>query len=487
MKKKIYFRADASVDIGYGHFIRTLALASILKEHFDCIFFTVAPSSYQRTEIEKVCRCEVLCHDTHFEDFLSYINGNEIVVLDNYFFDTLYQQKIKEKGSNLVCIDDMHDKHYVADIVINHAINESEKFSVEPYTQLCLGYDWALLRKPFYDIVPSVVKESGSILNVAICFGGSDLYDFTDYFAQILLREKNIYQIQAIVGDGYQARKQLSSSKIQYLRNLSAKEMANVFHSVDLVILSASTVCLEALSCQALVAAGYYVENQKEVYADYVRERLVLPLGDLRDLIKNDFLTLSNILEPLRKIGNLRRLVGFENIPLNYIRLFCNSFDIKNYEVNGLFFVDYRNLSENQHKEIWQIRNHASIRCWMEHPELISWESHRLFVSRLSHSYRKLYWGIYKSELLIGSVNIEFITSTQVERGIFLHPNYIEQSLGREVERALSVILHNLHITTITAKVLKKNPRSLHFHIREGYTHITSDDKYDYLLKQLRE
>ena len=30
--KKIYFRADAGADIGYGHFIRSLSLASILKD-----------------------------------------------------------------------------------------------------------------------------------------------------------------------------------------------------------------------------------------------------------------------------------------------------------------------------------------------------------------------------------------------------------------------------------------------------------------------
>ncbi len=28
-----------------------------------------------------------------------------------------------------MCIDDMHDKHYVADVVINHALSESILFS----------------------------------------------------------------------------------------------------------------------------------------------------------------------------------------------------------------------------------------------------------------------------------------------------------------------------------------------------------------------
>ena len=51
--KKIYFRADASAQIGYGHFIRTLAIADMLKSEFDCTFFTVSPTEYQVGEMTK--------------------------------------------------------------------------------------------------------------------------------------------------------------------------------------------------------------------------------------------------------------------------------------------------------------------------------------------------------------------------------------------------------------------------------------------------
>ena len=36
--QKIIFRADAGAGIGYGHFIRSLALADMLKNDFDCVF-----------------------------------------------------------------------------------------------------------------------------------------------------------------------------------------------------------------------------------------------------------------------------------------------------------------------------------------------------------------------------------------------------------------------------------------------------------------
>ena len=101
--QKIYFRADASATIGYGHFIRTLALADMLKDDFDCTFFTCHPTSYQVSEMEKVCPFIPLQEETHSADFLSHLQGDEIVVLDNYFFTTDYQLAIKQKGFRLVC------------------------------------------------------------------------------------------------------------------------------------------------------------------------------------------------------------------------------------------------------------------------------------------------------------------------------------------------------------------------------------------------
>ena len=104
MKPKVYFRADAGAEIGYGHFIRTLALADMLKDDFDCTFFTQCPTSYQRREVEKVCRlAELPADDSKFDIFLDCLRGDEIVVLDNYFFTADYQRLIKRKGCRLIC------------------------------------------------------------------------------------------------------------------------------------------------------------------------------------------------------------------------------------------------------------------------------------------------------------------------------------------------------------------------------------------------
>lgn len=281
-KRKIFFRADAGAAIGYGHFIRSLALADMLKEDFDCTFFTQTPTDYQIREASKVCRLESLpADDTRFGLFLERLCGDEIVVLDNYFYTTEYQQAIKDKGCRLVCIDDMHDKHYVADVVINHGIDKASLLDVEPYTRLCIGLEWALLRRPFLEAAErgTLHRKADRIEKVAVCFGGSDAMDFTGRFVARLL-QTSVREITAVVGDGYKPKDSLAhDTRVNYCSRLSAEEMAEVFTNADAVFCSASSVCLEALACGAKVAAGWYVDNQKGFYDYLLSKNCIVGLG----------------------------------------------------------------------------------------------------------------------------------------------------------------------------------------------------------------
>ncbi|WP_455674542.1 UDP-2,4-diacetamido-2,4,6-trideoxy-beta-L-altropyranose hydrolase [Phocaeicola sp.] len=476
--RKIYFRADASLDIGYGHFMRTLALANMLKDDFNCTFFTCHPTSYQVGEMEKVCPFIVLDEITHFDDFLSYLSGGEIIVLDNYFFTTNYQKKIKAKGCNLVCVDDMHDKHYVADIVINHGVTNEALFSVEPYTQLCLGYNWALLRKAFLKEL-SKQRNYTHIAKAVVCFGGSDQYHLTEKFIEYLQREPSIKEIIAVVGDRYQADV-TSKEKVSYVRNLSANEMSVLFQNCDIAFLPSSTVCMEALSQQIPVVSGYYVDNQKEMYATYVANGLIYPLGDLLnlDLFAIDFSSILASIPLLHK-------VCMSEVIQRYRVMFSNLFDLKRLSIDNYEFVDYRLLSEDQHKMIWNARNDDAIRSQMEHPEIISWDSHLGFVKSLLNKYRKVYLAVYRDGTLVGSVNYEFGLFTQVERGIFIIPSFWGEGDSVRIECALFEILKTQGVKSVIAKVLKSNLRSYKFHLKLGYKETSSDDRYNYLIKEI--
>lgn len=279
-RKKIFFRADASLEIGYGHFIRSLALADMLKDDFECIFYTQSPTDYQRKEAEKVCELVALpADDDKFQLFLDILTGNEIVVLDNYFFTTDYQRQIKTKGCKLVCIDDMHNKHYLADMVINHGNVKLESFDCEPYTKFLLGEKYKLLRKPFLMPISNKKRNNEIVLNM----GGSDPYRLTDKIVSLLLRIDSAFQILVILGDcAY-----LSDSnkrRVKVCSKLTAEQMASVFETSAFAILPNSTVSIEAMSRGIPLLIGYQADNQEEGYRKSASMRRFIPLGNLQEI-----------------------------------------------------------------------------------------------------------------------------------------------------------------------------------------------------------
>lgn len=472
MKQKIYFRADAGADIGYGHFVRTLALADMLKDNFECTFFTQSPTPYQESEVAKVCPLVGLpAAEEKFSLFLDYLQGDEIVVLDNYFYTTDYQRQIKAKGCKLICIDDVHDKHYVADLVINHALDKASLFDVEDYTKLCLGFEWALLRKPFLDVANVQSKRENSWF---VSFGGSDYYNLTEKYVHIL-SQKGITDMEVVVGDSYKYVESLSKyPSIHIHKNVSAEGMANLMRQCENAILPTSGVCLEALSQGCKVYGGYYVDNQKEIYEYFAGERIVIPLGNLtatKDIDINEHVTVKCVNERMSFIG------------LKYNLMFRSLVD--SIKVNNLEFIDYTRLSLDAHTEIWQIRNDWEIRKNMDSTDVIPWENHCRFLMSLINNQAKRYWAIYENGEFAGSVNVAYLSDTTVERGIFVSPLHFGKSLGSRIETATMELLRNESITTIEAKVLHTNPTSLAFHRKNHYERIGEDEKYCYLRRTI--
>ena len=304
-KRKILFRADAGQRIGYGHFIRTLALADMLKDDFDCVFYTQEPSKYQKREMAVVCPFrELPANDSRFDIFLNQLEGDEIVVLDNYFYTTDYQRQIKSKGCKLVCIDDMHDKHYVADAIINHGPVSPEDFDCEPYTKLALGSDYVLLRKPFLQPIRKKHRNN----NVVVNFGGADPLCLTDKVISLLIQTKVPYEIVTILGD----KTYLSEENRKYVRilkNLTAQQMADLFESSAFGILPASTVSMEAMSRGLPIMIGYFVDNQKQGYKKNTENGIFIPLGDLKNLTKDILLSSIDKLKDYQPIVPIYTLV----------------------------------------------------------------------------------------------------------------------------------------------------------------------------------
>ncbi|MCS6796530.1 MAG: hypothetical protein NZ516_11295, partial [Raineya sp.] len=202
------------------------------------------------------------------------LTGKEIVVLDGYNFQTEYQKIIKNTGVKLVCIDDLHAWHFVADVVINHAggVKETD-YSCEPYTKLCLGLEYALLRKPFLEAAQQE-RTIEKIENACICFGGSDPHNFTEKALQACLEAKIFKEIHVVVGSAYPYFEQIKNltnheKNIFLYQNLNAQDLCSVMQKCHLGIVPASSVAYECLAVGMYLVVGWYDEKQKKFF-DYL-------------------------------------------------------------------------------------------------------------------------------------------------------------------------------------------------------------------------
>lgn len=460
-KQKILFRADAGAEIGYGHFIRTLALADMLKDDFECVLYTQAPSEYQRKECEKVCKLvELPADETRFQLFLDGLQGDEIVVLDNYFYTTEYQKAIKNKGCKLVCIDDMHDKHYVADAVVNHGFATESDFSKEDYTQLYTGPSYALLRSPFLK-VDNTIKRN--VNQWVVCFGGSDQNDYTGEAVRQLKKRNDNPDIVAIVGDSYQNSQQLKDAGAAVKQRLSADEMAELFRSATKVVCSASSVCYESLACDCKVYAGYYVENQRDFYENLKKRGHIIPLGELH---QGDWGVLT------KADNQITNGLTVAQVRQNFRALFYSLV---------LRQLNYTELTESESRTVWEVRNLPEIRLHMTNPDAFSYESHQAFVKKLADDPNKLFLAYFEGETLIGTINfVEIGIDSSAERGLFVNPACQGRGMAQVLEILSEREAQKRGVRYLVAKVKNDNPSSLAFHKKAGYELMNTDEEYSY-------
>lgn len=464
LKRKIFFRADGNTNLGMGHVLRSLALADILKYDFECIFVTRFVNKYFITEIEKSCSDFIKLSEkkhNHFDEFLPYIDKQDIVVLDNYFFTTDYQKKIKAKVFKLVCIDDMHDKHYVADFVINHGIGlKDEQFSVESYTNLCLGWDYALLRKPFLNIIPRKRIEHKRCL---VCIGGADKFNITTNIVRLLEEVKSVENIDVIIGSNFLFRSELdkvistSTKKVHIFSSLSAIDMVERMQIADFGILPASTISLEASAVGMPFIVGYYADNQKEYYYALKRLNRIIGLGNFLELIKfDDFIFEKNLINNNDISFNTKKI---ENI--------FNGFKYLN-QVNNVHFVNYTKLNKANKEKVLEYRNQKDVRKWMISNEEISLENHLNFINTLKKSTDKYYFAGFRNNVLIGGLSIVGCKSESCSVGLFMGKKF--RGSGIELAYFSQLYAFNfLNLKKIIIRVHIDNINAIDYNVFLGY------------------
>ncbi|WP_225035915.1 UDP-2,4-diacetamido-2,4,6-trideoxy-beta-L-altropyranose hydrolase [Winogradskyella sp. SM1960] len=295
-KRKIIFRADGNSIIGLGHLYRLLSLAEMVQDTVDFQFLIqestlqeIIPNNYNRTIIPKSVAIK------NEPDWISqnFVSNDYIIIIDGYQFESSYQKGLKTKGYKLIYIDDLATEHMYADVVINHSAAFKENdYKKEIYTQFALGTDYALLRPEFLDFA-SKNRAIDHVDTAFVCFGGADPFHLTEMAVRALLDLHQIEKINVVLGGAYSDKEVFSlantTTKIKIYKNISSKEIAEVMRSSNIGIVPASTILYELCCIKMPILSGYYIENQKNIYKEFVEKKIIFDGGDFRDYKSEDF------------------------------------------------------------------------------------------------------------------------------------------------------------------------------------------------------
>jgi len=338
---KIIFRVDGHCEIGLGHIVRCLALAAMLRDdayisfacqkHEDHVLKIILDEGFNLIELP---------NEFDFTKDANRLNtylGNDIIlILDGYRFDESYQLTVKPCCHKLVCIDDIHKYHFYSDIIINHCLHAPfVKYSCEKETQLLLGGDYALLRRPFLEKTNFQRDTSKKIKKIMICMGGSDSKNYSLLILQSLYESDMFLTVNIVMGIANQNIHSMSQDinkyngsklDIKILTNLTSDEMCNQIMNNDFIFTTGSTTALEACCIGIPMIIGITVDNQVELTEILEKQQAALSISWYKDItmqnLSKEFTTLIKSPNKLSQfIVNQKKMIdGKSN--LRYQKIF---------------------------------------------------------------------------------------------------------------------------------------------------------------------
>ncbi len=486
MKKRILFRADGNSEIGLGHLYRLFSLVEMLKDVYD--FFFLTRSNSELSIFPKEYELKLIPDSIKLEEEVDWISerfdsNNSILILDGYQFHSYYQRSIKIKGFQLIYIDDLIKEHMYADIVINHSpgIKESD-YLRESYTKFALGTKYSLLRPSFLKIAKEERNNKlTKITSVFVCFGGADPYDLTIKAVRGLLEISTIKTINVVIGGAYKNDEIFELTKrfsnIKVYKNLSETSLIKLMQGCDLAVVPSSTILYEICSVKMTVLSGYYVDNQKRIYNELLKEKVFIQGGDFSSYSKDDF---------KEKISAIVDISNMEDLVKNQKRLFDGKSKVRFLGLINHLNICLRRAEDNDLKFVYNLSNEPLVRKNSYNSDLIDFKNHsKWYLEKIRNN---------QSLFLIALINEEKggLVRFQIEKGhsvigLSISKNFRGQKLAKKILKEAVKMYFNEQRLPILAYIKKENIASIKSFESAGFVFLREEvvDQYDSFIYKL--
>lgn len=316
------FRVDASTQIGSGHVMRCLTLAQKLKKEkqADVYFvmrlldgnlielvkskgFTVftLPKAPLNDELKGYAKWLTATQMQDAEDtkaVISKLPAIDLLVVDSYAIDYEWESMLRPYVKEIMVIDDLANRMHDCDILLdqNFFLNKEERYNglVPEDCKLYLGPKFALLREEFYITKEHLRKRNGSINNILVFFGGSDLTNETEKAIKaIILLDNPDIQVNVVVGTANKNKEKIEKLCKQYQQfsfYCQVDNMAVLMNEADLAIGAGGTTILERWFMELPSIVISVADNQTKICEDCAGAGLFKYLGKYSEVSVQDII-----------------------------------------------------------------------------------------------------------------------------------------------------------------------------------------------------
>ncbi len=310
----ILFRADGNKQIGSGHIMRCLSIASKAKEMGMECAFCVSDGAFLAHIEKSGFSCYVL--ETAYDDMNAELPKvetlisalkPEIIIVDSYYVTNAYLSALKEM-TTLVYIDDLMRFAYPVDVLINYNIyaqvSAYEKLyeATRRYPKYVLGSRFAPLRQEFINLPQR--EDVGEIKDIFISTGGADQEHIALKMAQYI-RKYNVtdkvfhFVVGAMNGD-FEELKNLSKTNKNIVLHSGITQMSELMMGCDMAISASGSTLYELCACGIPTICYSLADNQIFGNVAFAKSGAMVSAGDVRK--EKNFI--ENLFSIIERVGN---------------------------------------------------------------------------------------------------------------------------------------------------------------------------------------
>lgn len=274
--KKIAFRVDGGKEVGMGHVMRSLSLASAFPDEHQIIFIVNDEDIKNYLQSRKI-NLEVVTidNDEEINELRSLLRENEISILitDSYNIDQQYLLAVKKEVDLLVSIHDFVPFPFPSDIVINGNVyaEKMEYESLNDNTEFLLGIKYLLMKNEFVDL--SEREISKDVRKILITVGGGDPLNITPkiiksmkYLAKHAFINKDDIHFNVVIGPAFSNKNEIvkvaKEVDLDITLHLNVHKMGALMLDCDLAVSAGGSTLYELAAAGTPAVAILQAENQ---------------------------------------------------------------------------------------------------------------------------------------------------------------------------------------------------------------------------------